>query len=178
MKNSLLIIIMLFLFNAAKASDIDHHKIEKSAHEENNHSHENNESEHDDHGEDSDHAETQSKTILEVKDNGNKFKLSEPAIKTLKINFSPCKFLGNKKIEIPKTAMVNFRKEFALYFYESNWFELVEVKIDSRTKTKYVVSSSHFSDLKNSCQIVTSGVSLLRVAQLEALGEGGQGHAH
>lgn len=132
----------------------------------------------DGHGDHDDHEKKQSKTILEIQNEGRKFKLSKSAISTLKLKYLPCKFINKNKVSIPRASLVNFRKEFGVFVHSLDWFELVEVSIESDKKSEYIVSSPTFSNLKNSCEIVVSGVPLLRVAQLEASGEGGQGHAH
>ena len=118
------------------------------------------------------------KAILEIEDDGSKFKLSSLAIKSIKLKYKKCEKLEGSKIKIPQVALVSFGNEFGVFVHRSDWFELVEVKVVSQSENSRIVSAPYFSNIKAHCEIVVSGVPLLRIAQLEASGEGGEGHAH
>lgn len=153
----------------------DHDASQSSDEEHENH----NEEEHKSHG-DEDHGEEKlkSKTILGVEHGGRRFKLSKKAISTLKLKYRSCVQLNSNKVQIPNESLVSFGNEYGVYLHSSDWFELIEVQIESRVKENVIVSADYFSEKNKPCEIVVSGVPLLRVAQLEASGEGGEGHAH
>lgn len=111
--------------------------------------------------------------IVEVQDHGKKFKLSVKATKALNLKFDEIKFLTNDSFEIPSTALVSFGESLGVFVVRDGWYELILVKTSSQKKSTIKISSTQ---LKKSDQIVVSGVPLLRVAHLEASGEGGEGH--
>lgn len=141
--------------------DHDSHKGEKHGH-----------SDHGDHGAP---KFGKGKAIVEVKKEGKFFKLATGAIKTLKVQTIKLDSSNNKVFEIPASAVVDFQDEIGIYRRNGDWFEMVEVKLIQRGKYSAKIKSSHLA--KNN-QIVSQGVALLRVAHLEASGQGGQGHAH
>ncbi len=131
------------------------------------------------HGEgEREHEKNQSKTILEVEKEGKRFKLSPKAIATLGLQYSPCADLNNGNLKVPKSSLVIYGENSGLFLHDSDWFELIEVELISRNDQEYNVRFKEPIKTSASCQVVVSGVPLLRVAQLEASGEGGEGHAH
>ena len=123
------------------------------------------------------HEKSQSKTILEIRGEGRKFKLSKKAIETLKLKYSSCQYANRGDLRIPKNSLIKYGNKFGIFLHESDWFELVEVKIAANSKVEYRVTPLN-NIVNDACEVVISGVPLLRVAQLEASGEGGKGHAH
>ena len=113
--------------------------------------------------------------IIDVHDNGHRFKLSDKAIASLKLKHEAISSLDKGTYKISKNTLVSFGEEFGVFVVRDGWFELIEVEIKSRKKDFISISSKN---LNKSDQIVVSGVPLLRVAQLEASGEGGEGHGH
>ncbi len=121
---------------------------------------------------------SKSKTILSVKNGGRRFELSKKAISTLKLKYGPCDHSKDNIVQIPNESLVSFGNEYGIFIHSSDWFELIEVQVESRSKENSIVSADYFSEKNRPCEIVVSGVPLLRVAQLEASGEGGEGHGH
>lgn len=120
------------------------------------------------------------KAILAVQDEGKKFKLSPESTSFLKIGFEKIKRTSEKKntppaFEIPLTALVSFQAKMGIFVLEDGWIELVELKILSRTDKSAVIESK---SLHEGDEIAVQGVPFLRVAHLEASGQGGEGHAH
>ncbi len=195
-----LFIVSLTVFSPIGVFAEDDHDHSGHEHEEKNSKKTNN---HDDHGDNDEHGQehddkkkksdddshshdndshsdegNKSKAILEIEDDGNRFKLSSLSIKSIKLKYKQCEKIGKSKIKIPKEALVSFGNEYGVFVHKADWFELVEVSVESKSADSRIVSASYFSNTKTPCEIVVSGVPLLRVAQLEASGEGGEGHAH
>lgn len=133
------------------------------------------------HDERDDHREESSKfgegkAILEVKNDGEKFRLSEKAEHVMGIKLTTIiKQKDQDRFQIPLAALVEFQSEQGVYIKKDNWYKLVDIKI-LKSQNQNLVIEAH--DILPSDKIVTSGVSLLRIAHLEASGQGGQGHAH
>lgn len=140
--------------------------------------HDNDSHEEDDELHAHDEEKVQSKTILEIEKDGKKFKLSKKAIETLKVKYESCKTVGDLELEVPKASLVRFERKMGVFLHVSDWFELIEVDLISQKDSQYTVKTKNFPINATACEIVISGVPLLRVAQLEASGEGGQGHGH
>ena len=115
------------------------------------------------------------KAILDVTENGYKFKLSERAIKTIKLKIQVISPLGENTFRVPKSSLISFGEQFGVFVVRNGWFEIVEIKVKNRKNNAINIISRKLS---KSDQIVVSGVPLLRIAQLEASGEGGEGHGH
>ena len=153
----------------------DDHEGGEDAHEEQG-DHKNSEEEHV-HGE-AEHEESsfgEGKGILEVKKGGKKFKLAENVIKTLNIQSVKIGPLSEGAIDVPATTVVDFQDEFGVYLQKGRWFELIEVKVLRRNKKTVTIVSK---ELAEADEIVNEGLALLRVAHLQASGQGGKGHAH
>jgi hypothetical protein len=71
--------------------------------------------------------------------------------------------------------VVDFQNKLGVYKRKGDWFEMVTIQVVHRGKYSAQIKSSK---LFKSDQIVSHGVPLLRVAHLEASGQGGQGHVH
>jgi len=126
------------------------------------------------------------KAILAVKDEGLKYKLSPESLSFLKIKFggiSPSSQPSGKKdsklnevlFVVPRSAVAYFQAETSVYRLSDAWIEEVPVEIVKKEKDQLIVRSKK---LKEEDQIAISGVHFLRTAQLEASGQGGEGHAH
>jgi len=175
--------------------DHDKHKEHpKTEHkdEEHNHREEEKHDEHDGHNEDEHNHEAhetegshehgheeeafgKGKAITEVYNEGKKFKLSKASEKLLGIKTSPLEQLNSSTFIIPNEALVRFQSHLGVFIKNDDWFELIELK--KATLAKGYVSIESLL-LHKGVQIVTSGVPLLRVAHLQASGQGGKGHAH
>ena len=93
------------------------------------------------------------------------FKLSDSAIRRLNISYQTLR--EEKIFKIPDGAVVYHESETGVYVFKDGWFKLIDVDIE-KTIGKYVIIKS--SILVKGSQIVISGVSLLRVAELDAFG--------
>lgn len=142
----------------------EHESLEK--HDDPHGDHHEEEGDHDEFGED--------KAIQGIKGEGRFFKLSTEAIQTLSIAWAPLTRQENGYI-LPKSAIVQFRGEKGVYVYRNGWFHLIVINPTS------VQSGKVFSDspeIQSEDQLVVKGVPLVRVAHLQASGQGGEGHAH
>lgn len=159
--------------------DHEHESDQKSEHEDGEHE-EHEEVGHEDHGDHEEHGEHEEafgegKAVTAVKGDGQFFKLSELALTTLEIKTGELDQIKGNQFEIPSGALVRFQNERGVYRVSEGWFELVKVKVISEHKAGIVVESSK---LAGSDKIAVGGVPLLRVAHLQASGQGGKGHAH
>lgn len=153
----------------------DHHKHKKKDdHKDHDHGAKDKHSSsgHDDHGEE---KFGKGKAILEVKKEGKLFKLAAGAIKTLKIESIKLDSDTNNTYEVPASSVVDFQDEIGVYKRKGNWFELVDIKIINMGKYSSRIQSKNLS---KGDEIISKGVALLRVAHLEASGQGGKGHVH
>lgn len=99
--------------------------------------------------------------------------LSEKAVQTLGLKTTTIESQNIHRLS-PK-AVVSFQDEMGVYRLRSGWYKLIEIEISSKSAQEIVVKSA---ELKPGDQIVTEGVGLLRVAELEAFGGSGEGHGH
>ncbi len=137
------------------------------------HADHNEHSDHDDHG---DEGFGEGKAIVDVKNEGESFKLADEAISLLGLEYGTIKKSVNKNVFIvPTKAIIYFKDEKGIFVKNSGWFKLVDVKLIKRNSNWSQVKSNSLS-LRE--KIVVSGTGLLRVAHLQASGQGGQGHAH
>lgn len=129
----------------------------------------------DEHGEEEASASVgPGKAVLEAKAEGQKLKLSPEAQSKINLKFSKITFQGGSA-RIPKTALLEYQANAAVYKLNGDGFvELVSVKVLKRETEEVVISGK----LAVTEQIAISGVALLRAAQLEASGQGGEGHGH
>lgn len=158
----------------------DDHGDEKSAEKEGAHGHEGKEEGHGDHEEGGHEEEEEGgarfgegKAITA----GNKkdgIQLSAKAVQTLKLAHAPVQSSGGN-FKVPFKSAVFFQDEVGVYRFKDGWYKLIEVELVSKNSTEVVVKTS---ELKSGDQIVTSGVPLLRAAELEAWGGSGDGHGH
>lgn len=163
-------------------SEQDH--IEGNAHsdtkrQKNGHSHD--DSEHSNH-EDDDHDEHgadsfgEGKAIVEVQNEGESFKLAKEAQDLMGLKYSIVERGPTREgFAVPSEALVYFNDEKGVFVKNGQWFELVEVEIVRKGPSQTIVSSNHLSTGQ---KVVVAGTGLLRVAHLQASGQGGKGHAH
>ncbi len=160
--------------------------------------HEKNSGEHADHNEEDSHGHAEEsgeeghgheeesakfgpgKAILAVKNEGQKFQLSPESINFLKISFEKISSSTNLKesiqnFEIPSIALVSFQSKKGVFVSRDGWIELIEVKILQKKEGQLVIDSKK---LKTEDLVAVKGVAFIRVAHLEASGQGGEGHAH
>ena len=137
------------------------------------HADHNEHSDHDDHG---DEGFGEGKAIVDVKNEGESFKLADEAISLLGLEYGTIKKSVIKNVFIvPTKAIIYFNDEKGIFVKNSGWFKLVDVKLIKRNSNWSQVKSNSLSLGE---KIVVSGTGLLRVAHLQASGQGGQGHAH
>lgn len=153
--------------------DDDHHQ-----HAEENHEHEKEGHEHheDEHGEHEGSKFGPGKAILEVKHEGERFKLSPDAEKVMGIKIQTLVNTDKTKtFSVPKGSIVYYQEKTGVYREHDSWYELIDIMVTEINSNEMLISSEK---LNAHDQIVVSGLGLLRVAHLEASGQGGQGHAH
>lgn len=170
----------------------DHDEDSEHGHEgKDDHGKDEHKGEHKEHSEESghhdDHEEKSAKfgpgkAILAVRDEGKSFKLSDESAQFLELKFSSPKAVqltGIEKnsvaFEVPFSSLVFFQTEKGIYIREDGWIELVHVKIIKRNRDIAIVQSKGLSLNR---EIAIHGVAFLRAAELEASGQGGEGHAH
>lgn len=137
------------------------------------------------HGDEHGHGEGESKfgpgkAILAVEEDGERFQLSAESIQFLNIQFAGVETLEDKKaksilFKVPKASVAYFQAETALYKRKGEWIEEVPIEIIKKETASVLVRAKTLSP---GDQIAVSGVNFLRTAQLEASGQGGEGHAH
>ena len=89
--------------------------------------------------------------------------LSEIAKKN--IGFGTSNLVGTSPFKVPRSALVYSRDVIGLYLIKDRWIKMVPVKVVSMDSGYALVESSA---LKVSSEIVTSGVPLVRVSEMEA----------
>ncbi len=126
------------------------------------------------------------KAILAVEDGGLRFRLSPESLSFLKIKFeniqselTPSKGRTSKQAEtllkLPRSAIAYFQSETSVYRLSNDWIEEIPIQIVRKEKDFIWVRSKK---LLAEDRVATTGVHFLRTAQLEASGQGGEGHAH
>ncbi len=152
-KKALTLIPLLLLFTTSQAysseKDHDQHKDEPAKHEENKMK--------------EDHQEEK------------EFKLSAKAIKLMQIETVPIKAQRPNEFSIPNSALVRYGEKYGVYKFDGENFELINL---TNIKKKKSVFTSKTEFLKTGDLIAVKGVPLLRVAHLQASGQGGEGHGH
>lgn len=164
-----------------KRSDHKEHKNDHNDHDKhNNHNHSDNDkklNKHSDHKE-QDHKNEkfgEGKGIIEVKDGGKKFRLSKEAMKTLKLETVRLDASSKGVYEVPSKSVVSYQEHNGVYRRQGLWFEMITVEIIKRGKHESQIKSNQ---LLQDDLVVSEGVGLLRIAHLEASGQGGKGHVH
>ena len=99
------------------------------------------------------------------------FQLSKKASETLRLKTDPIEGSGN--YTVPKQALVRFQNQTGIYRFRENWIKLILVQVKSETHSTYTLQTN---DIKKGDQVVTQGVPLLRVADLDAHGGVEEGH--
>lgn len=160
--------------------DHSHGKNESDAHDEAGHTEEHNHAEgghsneegHDEHGS----SFGKDKAIIAVEDEGGRFQLNPESIERIGIKFSNIQKNEKKNIySIPKKSLVEFQDKVGVYVVRNNWIQLVSVKILTTKDDLMNISSE---EILSNDQIVTSETGMVRIAHLQASGQGGKGHAH
>ena len=149
--------------------------------EKNHDSHEGH-SDHDEHGSEDSHGHGhgeesfgKGKAITAVFNEGEKFKLSIESEKLLGIKTFPLKKVGSGKFKISNESLVRYQSHLGVFIRKDGWFELIKLEKAQPKENYFVIEST---ELSKGAEIVSSGVPLLRVAHLQASGQGGKGHAH
>lgn len=93
-------------------------------------------------------------------------KLSEKA--KVKISIKTIKLAAN--FQIPVSALIRERAEFGVYIKKGEWFKYIEVEVENPSPANVRIESPkvHVGD-----EIVISGVSLLRLGELNLSNSGG-----
>ncbi len=105
-----------------------------------------------------------SKAVLEASvDSG--FKLSDKALRSLQLKFQLV-VPGKIQVVMP-TTLVHHQDQVGVYRLRNGFYKLVSVHVANQVPNKISVECS---DLKSGDQIVSQGVALLRVVDMEAFG--------
>jgi hypothetical protein len=95
------------------------------------------------------------------------FKLSAESQVRMKFAYKKVDVAGS--ITIPKESLVLALNEVHVYTHVNDFFKAIDVKITSKTKDSYLVSSSQ---LKSGAEVVVKGVNFLRVIDMDlSIGE-------
>jgi len=156
----------------AKKGDEHAHGAEK----EDEHGHAEEEGE-DEHGHGDGHEEEGSSRIgpdkaITAASKKDGIQLAEKAVKRLALASVEAKGPAPR---VPSKSLVFYQGETGVYRLRNGWYKLVDVKVTERGATDSVVRSS---ELQGGDRIVSEGVPLLRVAEMEAWGGSGDGHGH
>jgi len=138
---------------------------------------------HDDHGGEDDHGHGHGhgggkaigagKAIVKV-DEKLGFKLSSIAIQNLKLEL---KSVSGKKLTVASSTVVKSKNLVGVYRFKDGFFKFLNAKvIKNNKKSKTMVIS--VKDLNFGDQIVTKGVSLLRVSDVYSTDKSEYGHSH
>ena len=93
------------------------------------------------------------------------FQLSPLALKSIGIQSQPWE--GSDRFVMSLKSLVFYRDEIGLYRERGHWLKLIRVKLlKKHPETAEIVCST----LKKGDRIVTEGIALLRVAELDAAG--------
>lgn len=92
------------------------------------------------------------------------FRLSEKAIARLRLRFVAV--ADSKEQSVPFSALVHHGAEVGVYRCRKGWFKLVDMEGFRKLDSGVLFRSSEFS---SGDQIVSDGVSLLRVADLDVV---------
>lgn len=132
--------------------------------------------EHDEHKHDGSFGKN--KAIQAVDEHGYRFKLSQAAISRLGIASKVVEARQNGSyflLTVSEKSLVFSRNDIGLYGRQGQWFQFLAVELISSQDKHYQI---RLKGLEPGYELVTEGVALLRVAQLEAMGKGGKGHVH
>ena len=94
-------------------------------------------------------------------------RLTETAIQTLELVKAP--LAGTGSFTLPLSAVVYYEDNRGVFRFRDGWYKLVKIQIIKKMDKTMLISSS---ELLASDQVITQGVGLLRVAELEAQGGG------
>ncbi len=160
----------------------DHDSKKEEAHQDNhdekNEKHEDHEK-HDEHADDkseSDHGDEEESTggvgpgnAVTAADEHDGIKLSDKAIQTIGLKSETWNGLS-----ISEQSLVYHQDKTSVYRLKDGWYKLVPVTIVSKTGGLVQITAT---DLSTGDAVVSSGVALLRVADLDAF-SGEVGHSH
>ena len=93
------------------------------------------------------------------------FRLSKKAVETLELKSAG--ITTSKTVKIPTSALVYFQDKVGVYRLRDRWYKLIPGTLSEKSQKSSIFQSS---DLTAGDQIVTEGVGLLRVADMDAFG--------
>jgi multidrug efflux pump subunit AcrA (membrane-fusion protein) len=99
-------------------------------------------------------------------------RLSEKAHKRLGIK--TVRLMGTAPLRVPTLALVASKEEVGVYRLRDGWYKHVEVEVSGKERGSAMIRTG---DLRPGDEVVVSGAPLLRVAELDVLGEEA-GHDH
>lgn len=108
------------------------------------------------------------KAVLEAKE-GLGFKLSEAAMKTLEVKLETVTARG--AVFVPASSIANLKGETGVYRLRQGYFKLIEGEVsDGKERVRFVPQNT--GDVIKGDQIAITAVPLLRVTELDVMGEG------
>lgn len=102
------------------------------------------------------------------------FEIKSEAAEFLKIKTQKIQ-KENGRFKVPKESLVYFQSDIGVYVKGNGHFKMIEVT-SYQLQGQFAFIQS--KELNDGDDVVVSGVSFVRIAHLEATGQGGQGHAH
>lgn len=108
-------------------------------------------------------------------DHDQGFKLSEKAVKTLGLEWKPVQ--NAAALTVPSSSLVFSKDEAGVYRVRDGWIKLIEGEVEITGKSARFISQEK-SAFRSGDQIVTAGVPLLRVTELDTFSGSEAGHAH
>jgi hypothetical protein len=161
------------------AEDPHGHKHDESHHDEQEAPHKG-ESHEEEHESEAGHDEELSSNIgpgfaVTEADHDQGFKLSEKALKTLGLEWKPVQ--NASAVTVPSSSLVFFKDETGVYRVRDGWIKLIEGEVEITGKSARFMPQDKTA-FKSGDQIVTAGVPLLRVTELDTFSGSEAGHAH
>ncbi len=192
MKVILLIIAIFFSRTLLSSDSHEHEKGElhqshderiEDKHEHDDHGDHNEHDEHDEHadhddhhGEHDEHAHEETKAVgpgkaIEENDTEKGIRLSESALKNLKLELMPLK-AGLQSVN--KKVIVMQKDEAHIYRYRDGFFKLIKVSVKEVGAQLKIRPLSHV----NGDQYVAAGADLIRISDVYANDDASYGHSH
>ena len=128
-------------------------------------------------GEGEKHEEEENESVgpekgIQEADEHKGFRLSPEALKNFEIKTMK---LGKSPFTVPTTVVVRSGDEVNLFRMRGGYFKRIDFQTIRKNGQQLVISSP---ELESGDEIVTSGLGLLRIAELSAFGGLAEGHSH
>jgi len=111
------------------------------------------------------------KAIIEVRSIDAAFRLSAAAKQALLIR-SHAMEVSKQRAWVPLSSLVEYQQHLGIFVVQNQWYRLIPVRQINRTRKGAWVSSN---ELSTDQDLVIVGISMLRIAYLDALSQTGRG---